>query len=487
MATFTPTLETLRARHGERFKWLVLFTLTVGAVASIISATIVNVAIPDLSRHFVLGQERAQWVSASFMVAMTLAMLLTPWLLLRFGLRRTFIGALLLLGVGGLVGGVSPTYGVMIVMRVVGGVAAGIMQTLPNILILRVFPEREQGKAFGLFGFGVVLAPALGPSLGGFLVELFGWRSIFFVVVPFTLLGWAMARRFMPIDSSMAGEPKPLDWRGLLLVGAATVALLNGLVELHADAARGVALMAVSAVCLAVFLFWQRRVASPLLDLRLFSYRQFAMGAVVAFIYGAGLYGSTYLLPVYMQVALAYTPSSSGLVLLPPGLALAATIVVAGRLTRRIEPYRLVSFGLAALAVSFLLMTINTRATGCLLLIGIASIGRVGLGFVLPSLSLGAMRGVDFTLIPQGSSAVNFLRQLGGAIGVSATGIFLQWRLAAHGIGAVGGAAVDPEARLLACDETFVFLGVLCSLAVAAAWRMRRREPAAVVQAAAGP
>lgn len=487
MATFTPTLETLRARHGERFKWLVLFTLTVGAVASIISATIVNVAIPDLSRHFVLGQERAQWVSASFMVAMTLAMLLTPWLLLRFGLRRTFIGALLLLGMGGLVGGVSPTYGVMIVMRVVGGVAAGIMQTLPNILILRVFPEREQGKAFGLFGFGVVLAPALGPSLGGFLVELFGWRSIFFVVVPFTLLGWAMARRFMAIDSSMAGEPKPLDWRGLLLVGAATVALLNGLVELHADAARGVALVAVSAVCLVVFLFWQRRVASPLLDLRLFSYRQFAMGAVVAFIYGAGLYGSTYLLPVYMQVALAYTPSSSGLVLLPPGLALAATIVVAGRLTRRIEPYRLVSFGLAALAVSFLLMTINTRATGCLLLIGIASIGRVGLGFVLPSLSLGAMRGVDFTLIPQGSSAVNFLRQLGGAIGVSATGIFLQWRLAAHGIGAVGGAAVDPEARILACDETFVFLGVLCALAVAAAWRMRRREPAAVVQAAAGP
>ncbi|MHA6886298.1 DHA2 family efflux MFS transporter permease subunit [Ralstonia pseudosolanacearum] len=487
MATFTPTLETLRARHGERFMWLVLFTLTVGAVASIISATIVNVAIPDLSRHFVLGQERAQWVSASFMVAMTLAMLLTPWLLLRFGLRRTFSGALLLLGVGGLVGALAPTYGVMIAMRVVGGAAAGIMQTLPNILILRVFPEREQGKAFGLFGFGVVLAPALGPSLGGFLVELFGWRSIFFVVVPFTLLGWAMARRFMAVDSSMAGEPKPLDWRGLLLVGAATVALLNGLVELHADAALGVALMAVSAVCLAVFLFWQRRVASPLLDLRLFSYRQFAMGAVVAFIYGAGLYGSTYLLPVYMQVALAYTPSSSGLVLLPPGLALAATIVVAGRLTRRIEPYRLVAFGLAALAASFLLMTINTRATGCLLLIGIAAIGRVGLGFVLPSLSLGAMRGVDFTLIPQGSSAVNFLRQLGGAIGVSATGIFLQWRLAAHGIGAVGGAAVDPEARILACDETFVFLGVLCALAVVAAWRMRRREPAAVVQAAAGP
>ncbi|WP_163335144.1 MFS transporter, partial [Enterobacter hormaechei] len=85
------------------------------------------------------------------------------------------------------------------------------------------------GKAFGLFGFGVVLAPAVGPSVGGFLVELFGWRSIFFVVMPFTLIGWAMARRFMAINSSMAGEPKPLDWRGLLLIGGATVTLLNGL------------------------------------------------------------------------------------------------------------------------------------------------------------------------------------------------------------------------------------------------------------------
>jgi hypothetical protein len=119
-----------------------------------------------------------------------------------------------------------------------------------------------------------------------------------------------------------------------------------------------------------------------------------------------------------------------------------------------------------------------------LLLIAIAIIGRIGLGFVLPSLSLGAMRGVDFTLIAQGSSAVNFLRQLGGAIGVSATGIFLQWRLAVRGIETVHGQAVDPEARILAFDETFIFLGTLCALALLAAWRMRRRELPSAIPAA---
>lgn len=155
-----PTRQALRARYGERLRWLVLATLMLGTISSIVSSTIVNVAIPDLSRHFVLGQERAQWVAASFMIAMTLSMLLTPWLLNRYGLRRTFLGASLLLGAGGLVGGFSPTYGVMIAMRVAEGIAAGIMQPLPNILILRVFEEREQGKAISLFGFGVVLAPA---------------------------------------------------------------------------------------------------------------------------------------------------------------------------------------------------------------------------------------------------------------------------------------------------------------------------------------
>jgi len=230
-----PTRAQLRARYGDRLRWLILLTLMLGTVSSIVSSTIVNVAIPDLSRHFLLGQERAQWVAASFMIAMTLSMLLTPWLLNRYGLRRTFIGALALLGVGGLIGGVAPTFGVMLAMRVAEGVAAGIMQPLPNIFILRVFDEREQGKALSLFGFGVVLAPAVGPSVGGFLVETFGWRSIFFVVVPLTLIALAMARRFMAVDSAMMGERKPLDWRGLMLVGVATVSLLNGLVEMRGD------------------------------------------------------------------------------------------------------------------------------------------------------------------------------------------------------------------------------------------------------------
>ncbi|MBY4898025.1 DHA2 family efflux MFS transporter permease subunit [Cupriavidus sp. AU9028] len=474
-----PTRAWLRQRYGERARWLVLFTLMIGTMSSIVSSTIVNVAVPDLSRHFALGQERAQWVAASFMIAMTLSMLLTPWLLNRYGLRRTFLGAAVLLGTGGLIGGFSPTYGVMIAMRVAEGIAAGIMQPLPNILILRVFEEREQGRAMGLFGFGVVLAPALGPSLGGFLVEAFGWRSIFFVVVPLTMLSWLMARRFMAVDSAMMGERKPLDWQGLTLAGVATVLLLNGLVQMRNDVAGGLMLALGGVVLLLGFVLWQLRATDPLMNMRLYSYRQFAAGAVVAFIYGAGLFGSTYLLPVYMQMALQYSPSRAGMVLFPAGVALAVTIAMAGRLTNRIAPYRMVSTGLALLAASFLLMAFGSMATPYLVLVAIAVLGRIGLGCILPSLSLGAMRGVDFSLIAQGSSVINFVRQLGGAIGVSLAGVGLQWRMEAHGVtpaATVGELASEAAARIRAFDETFLAVGLVTATAIFAAWRIRPRS-----------
>ncbi|MGE5651171.1 DHA2 family efflux MFS transporter permease subunit [Noviherbaspirillum sp. UKPF54] len=460
-----PTLEQLRERHGARYKWLVLLTVMIGTMASIMSSTIVNVAVPDLSHHFALGQERAQWVSAGFMQAMTLSMLTTPWLLLRFGLRRTYTGAVLLLLAGGVIGGFSVNYPMLLSMRVAEGLAAGILQPIPSIVVFRAFDNKQRGTAMGIFGFGVVLAPAIGPSLGGFLVEHFGWRSIFFVVVPFCLVVLVMVRRLLAVNSPFMGEAKALDWKGLALATVCITSLLNGLVQLHHDLARALGLLAIGAATLAGFVAYQRRAEHGLLNMGLFRYRQFAMGAMVAFIYGAGLFGSTYLLPVYMQMALNYAPSQAGLVLLPAGIVLAVTIVFAGRLSDWVAPNVLVSIGLFLLALSLGLMGLGTIASGYATLIALAILGRIGLGFVLPSLSLGSMRGVDASLIAQGASAINFLRQLGGAIGVSLVGIVLEWRLSLYPAGA-------PGVSLRAFNETFLLVALICASAILAAWRM---------------
>ncbi len=172
------SLPALRARYGERYRWLLLLSVMVGTMASIMSSTIINVAIPDMSQHFTLGQERAQWATSGFMAAMTVSMLTTPWLLARYGYRSTYAGCMWLLLVGGVAGGFANSFPLVLAARVAEGLAAGVVQPIPAIIILRAFEPHEQGRASGIFGMGVVLAPALGPSIGGLLVDGFGWLPL---------------------------------------------------------------------------------------------------------------------------------------------------------------------------------------------------------------------------------------------------------------------------------------------------------------------
>ena len=472
-------IAALSQRYGKRYRWLLLLSVMVGTMASVMSSTIVNVAIPDMSRHFLLGQERAQWVSSGFMVAMTVSMLTTPWLLGRYGYRATYVGTMLLLLTGGMVGGLAGAFPVVLAARVAEGLAAGVVQPIPAIIMIRAFEPSEQGRASGLFGMGVVLAPALGPSIGGVLVDLFGWRSIFFMVVPFCLASLYLAYRYVPTSAPGGGAAQreaALDWRGLVLASAGTLCVLNGLVDLRGSAhLQAALLLTAAAVALVAFVAWQRRAArtgrEPLMNLSLFGYRTYAMGSIVSFIYGTALFGSTYLLPVYMQLGLKLPAAHVGTILLPAGIVLAFTIGGVGRLTHRLPTYVLVTTGLVLLAVSFALMPTVGLASPLWLLVAWAILGRVGLGFILPSLNLGSMRPLTKELIPHGASAINFLRMLGGAAGVSLCAIVLEWRIAAH-----GDSLANPQtspARLAAFNEAFFLLAAVCALAILAAWQLR--------------
>lgn len=474
----------LKARYGERYRWLLLLSVMVGTMASIMSSTVVNVAIPDMSAHFALGQERAQWVTSGFMVATAVAMLTTPWLLARYGYRATYVGAVLLLLVGGVVGGVASDYNLVLAARVIEGLAAGVVQPIPAVIILYAFLPHEQGRASGIFGMGVVLAPAIGPSVGGILVDWWGWRSIFFMVVPLCLASLWLAYKFVPITgpggSRANRDSAALDWRGLLLGALGTLCLLNGLVALHnGPGGQAGSLLAVALLAFGVFIWWQRRQTAqggqPLMDLRIFSYRQFAMGSVVAFIYGTALFGSTYLLPVFMQLGLHLSPSHVGAIMLPAGLVLGLTIPLVGRMADRQPTHWLVMTGLALLALSFGLMVLMRLDSALWILVAFTILGRIGLGFILPSLNLGAMRPLDKSLISQGSSAISFVRMLGGAAGVSLCGIVLEWRLSAHGASLQ--ASAQGSDRMAAFGETFLMLSGLCVLALIAAWQLRTPPP----------
>ena len=486
------TLASLQTRYGENYRWWLLLAVMVGTMASVMSSTIINVAVPDMSHYFGLGQERMQWVASGFMVAQTVSMLTTPWLLSRFGYRSTYAWAMWLLLAGGVAGGLSRNFDLVLLARVAEGLASGVVLPIPAIIILRAFKPHEQGRASGYFGMGAVLAPAIGPAVGGLLVDLFSWRATFFMVVPFCLASLVLAQRFIPAmansadkDGEVVAKPS-LDWRGLALATAVTLCLLNGLVSLHKGGLPQTLLMfGISAVALVLFIVWQRRLShpdrgthqqAPLMNLALFNYRQFAMGSLVSLIYGTALFGSTYLLPVYLQLGLGLSASYVGTIMLPAGIALGITIPLVGRLADKYPTHILVSLGLLLLAVAFALMVTVGLNTAVIWVMVWVALGRIGLGFILPSLNLGSMRGLSSPLIPQGSSVINFIRMVGGAVGVSVCAIVLEWRLAVHGQ-SLAHPSTSPE-RLTAFNESFLMLAGLCAVAVLAAWQLRPQKSA---------
>jgi EmrB/QacA subfamily drug resistance transporter len=438
--------------------------MMLGTISTILSATIVNVAFPALIAEFRVGHDTLQWVAAGYLAAMTATMLGTAWLVATLGERDTFVGTLAVFLVASLVAAASWSTGSLIAARVLQGASAGILQPLAMIVLFRVYPVEQRGRAMGVYGFGIVLAPAIGPAIGGLLLEAFGWRSIFLLTVPFCIAGLVLGMRTLP--TARAAQRGRFDAFGSVLLAGALVALLNVSVEGHRAgfaSPRALGFAAAGAALAIAFVAWERRTRTPLLPMRLFRHRAFAGASIVAFAYGVGLFGSTYLVPVFAQEIAHYDAAEAGYLLAPAGFALAIAITVGGRFTDRFGAAPIVIAGLALFALSSLLLAFAGAATGFALLALWLVVGRVGLGMLIPALNVGAVQSLSGTELAYASAGVNFVRQLGGAVGVNLLAVVLEWRL-----GTVG--AANPAKPF---HECFVIVTLAFACAIVPAWFIR--------------
>ena len=439
--------------------------MLLGTISTILSATIVNVAFPALIDEFHVGHDELQWIAAGYLAAMTATMLATAWLVQALGERAAFVGMLALFLGASLLAAASWSAHSLIVARVIQGGAAGVLQPLAMIVLFRVFPIEERGHAMALYGFGIVLAPAIGPAIGGTLLDAFGWRSIFLLTIPSSIAGIVLGLRTLPGDVRAASLR--FDIVGWLLLTASLVALLNVPVIGHRQGfGSGVVLglIVASAALAAAFIGWERRTSAPLLPIALFRHRPFVGASIVAFAYGIGLFGSTYLVPVFAQQIAHYDATDAGWLLMPPGVALAIAIVAGGRLSDRMHPAPIIIAGLALFAVSSLLLAFASAATGFVLLALWLVIGRIGLGMLIPALNVAAVQSLSGAELAYASSAVNFVRQLGGAIGVNLLAVVLEWRLGA-----------TPANPARAFHECFAIVTLAFALAIVPAWFIRTR------------
>jgi EmrB/QacA subfamily drug resistance transporter len=428
------TTDLLFARYGARYRWLATITVMMGTISAMLTTTIVNVALPDIMGAFGIGQDRVQWLSTGALAAMTIGMLVNAWLIHSFGQRKTFVVALTIF-IGALaVAGLSPNDSVLIAARIVQGAIAGMLQPFAMYTIFRVFPPDQRGMAMGFFGLSVLLGPALGPSLGGIVIEQFNWRYIFYIAVPVCIGAIMMGSVFLP-QREETGARLRFDWIGFVLMVVSLSCLLTGLSNGQREGWQSgfvLSLFAIAAVGGSAFLWWELHTEHPLVNLRVFKNVSFSAAAAVACIFGIGLFGSTYLVPLYVQTVQHFTPLSSGLLLMPAGIIMGLCMPVAGYLSDRLAARTMVIAGLLCFGISsFWLARVDSNMTFWTMAWAVV-FSRIGLAIMKPSLNVAALRALRPEHLSQGAGMINFARQLGGAFGVNLLSVTLDRRTFFH-------------------------------------------------------
>jgi len=428
------TAQVLSERYGPGYRWLVTITGMVGVVSMVLAMTTVNVAVPDVMGAFGIGQDQAQWMSSAYMATMTAGMLINAWLTGIFGERRIFVGALFFFSVGALMGGTAPNEHSLIFARVLQGFSAGVAQPLVMATIFTVFPPDRRGMAMGVFGLGVVFAPAIGPTLGGLMIEYFSWRYVFFISLPFCFVAALMGLLFMPTRRIPRQIP-PFDWLGFGLLCASLFGLMTGIADGQREGWTSdiiVLRLVIGALAGLGFILWELHTPRALLDVRIFKNVEFSAAAMIAFIFGAGMMGSTYIIPVFVQTIIGFTPLLAGLMMMPAGIMLAFIFPLAGRMSDAMPASVMIIIGLLLFALGFAWMTVADVDTTFWTLVGMIMVSRLGLGLINPSLNASSLKALPPDKVRQGSGVANFMRQLGGAFGINLMVAFFEVRTRFH-------------------------------------------------------
>jgi DHA2 family multidrug resistance protein len=406
---------------GLAYKWKTLISVIFGVFMVVLDTTVVNVAFQTIRREFGAGLNQSQWVLSVYVLALGIATPVAGFLADRFGIKRIYVTGLAVFVLGSLLCGVAPNLELLVLARMLQGLGGGIALPLGSALLLRAFPVAEQGKALGLFGVALVMAPALGPILGGWLVDADHWRWIFFINIPIGALGIVLASRFLreePVAHETAFDP--------LGLATATIGFGSVLYAASIAAERGwaspevQAWFALGAAGLTAFALVELFVAkSPLLDLRLFRKRTFLIASLVGYVSVLALFGAEFLLPVYLQAVRGRSALETGWILLPLAIAAGIATPLAGRLYDRVGPRPLIMVGFGLLVLNTWQMSLLSADTPIRWILLLLVIRGLALGMTVQTTFVTALSVVPRQQLPRGSSLVNALRQVVQAIGVA--------------------------------------------------------------------
>ena len=502
---------------------LIAITVMLATFMEVLDTSIANVSLPHIAGDLGATIDESTWVLTSYLISNAIVLPLTGWLHMLFGRKRFYMVCVAIFTVSSLMCGLAPSLPLLILFRIVQGTGGGGLQPTSQAILVESFEQRQQGMAMAVYGMGVVVAPIIGPTLGGWITDNFSWRWIFFINVPIGILSMVMTSTLIEdapyLIRKTLKQGLKIDFIGLGLLsvglGFGQVVLDKGQRDDWFGSQFIVWSTVISILGLIGTVLWELRQDQPMVNLRLFANRNFATATFMMFALGLVLYGTTVLLPVMVQSLMGYTAQWAGMVLSPGAILTLFTMPLVGRLLTKVQPRWLVVTGLLILSLGMYRLSILNLQTSFWTFVFTWTISRGGLAFLFVPINVTAFSHVDRAKTSSATGLINLMRNMGGSVGISVVTALQdrltqshQSKLAAHLTpldpsymsrlksleSALGAAGANPvlaaqqaqeviyrelmrQAAMLAYVDVFRLLSYLCIALVPLMFLMKRSKP----------
>ena len=415
--------------------WLVALTVTLATFMEVLDTSIANVALPHMAGSLGASQEEATWVLTSYLVSSAIVLPISGWLATRYGRKRFYMTCVVMFTVCSFLCGIAQSLPMLIIARILQGAGGGGLAPSEQAILADTFPVSKRGQAFAVYGMAVVVAPAIGPTLGGWITDNFNWHWIFFINIPIGILSLLLSERMVedpPYLQEQRGKVGKVDTMGLGLitigVGCLEFVLDKGQEKDWFGDTKITSFFILAMVTLVIFVIWEWNHEDPIVDLKLLRNRNFGTAIFLQFVLGMVLFGSTVLIPQFLQVLMGYTAERAGMALSPAGFLMMLMMPVAGRIVSKgkMDARLLVSFGYAITALGLYNLTHLDLETNFSTIVLWRMFQVSGLAFIFIPISTLNYVGVPFNKNNQISSFSNFARNLGGSVGTAMLTTFLQ-------------------------------------------------------------
>jgi MFS transporter, DHA2 family, multidrug resistance protein len=410
--------------------WLIALTVMLPTFMEVLDTSVANVALPHIAGSMSASTDEATWVLTSSLVSNAGILPATGWFSNFFGRKNCLIGCIIVFTLASLASGAAYNMGMLIVARVVQGAGGGALQPLSQAILLESFPREKRGVAMAVFGMGVIVAPILGPTIGGWITDEYSWRWVFYINIPIGILAVLMADAFVEdppyIRRAVRGSIDYVGFGFMTLWLATLQVILDKGQEVdwfNAVWVRWFAL--ISIIAFFAFVIWELRVEHPIVNLRILKDRNFAVGTLLITLVGAVLYSTTALLPLFLQTLMGYSALKSGLAISPRGIGALAAVIIVGRVITKVDPRRLTMLGFTLLGISvYWLSNINLQI-GIINIIWPIVLSGIALGFIFVPLTTATLGTLSNEQMGTATGVYNLMRNIGGSFGISAVATLL--------------------------------------------------------------